>query len=166
MCDLHLLFSWPFFSCLSLRYEANSSTYCSLKFFCHEKDLNFIWISPPHWNRSIAFPRAMVCSEKLWWRQTFLLSQRAVYRFFSLSNAGCFLLKLVTKSCASFWPSPCPTLQWIRRALCLFLVTGLSAVIRFYCCLWWGKLCCAVRGAVHCVLFGNINQWVEQVPNY
>lgn len=65
------------FSCLFLRYETNYSTCKSLKFFCHEKDLNFIEISPPpHSNRSTSFPIAMAFLGKLWDCQVFCLGER------------------------------------------------------------------------------------------
>lgn len=57
----------------------------------------------------------------------------------------CLLFK-VTKCCANFSLSHSPTLQWIRSAPCLFLVTGLGTVICFYCCLWLDLLCCATHG--------------------
>lgn len=64
------------FSCLFLRYETNYSTCKSLKFFCHEKDLNFIEISPPpHSNQRTSFPIAMAFLGKLWECQVFYLGE-------------------------------------------------------------------------------------------
>lgn len=156
------------FCCLFLRYKTNYITYKSLKFFCHEKDLNFIEISPPpHSNMSTSFPIAMfvfiflrLCECQVFYRGERFRDSSACLMF-----CVCFS-KLQLQNPVPIFPSlialPCnkskvyPVFFWSQ-----VLVQSSASIVAYDY-----LLCCATFGVVHSVLFGNVNWWLKQVPHY